>query len=206
MEKFLELTSKVVPLPKKNIDTDMIIPAQFLTSVSREGYGKNLFRRLRDQDINFPLNKPEYANAKILCADENFACGSSREHAVWALMGAGFRVVISKSFADIFTSNSSKNGLVLIVLPENIVNEILQGASSENYQLRVSLENQKVYLPDGREVQFAFDPFRKHCILNGLDDVDYILSHQAAIQEYRKSREALKFFSSLLPTQKGTSE
>ena len=112
MEKFETLTSKTVPLPLNNVDTDMIIPAQFLTSISRDGYGENLFRRLKDEDPNFPLLQKRYADAKILVVGDNFGCGSSREHAVWALTGAGIKVVIGKSFADIFTSNSGKNGLL----------------------------------------------------------------------------------------------
>lgn len=197
MQIFNQLTSKVMPLPRKNVDTDMIIPAQFLTSISREGYAKNLFRHLRDQSPDFPMNLAQFDGAEILCADDNFGCGSSREHAVWALQGAGFRVVICKSFADIFASNSVKNGLVLVTLPEKIVDKILENSKSGNYQLNVNLELQAATLPDGEKIEFGFDPFRKHCILNGLDDLDYILSHKAAIEGYRKSRESLKFYSTL---------
>ena len=196
MNKFDLLESKVIPLALKDVDTDMIIPAQFLTSVSREGYGKNLFRRLRDSEPNFPFNCKEFAGAQILAADFNFGCGSSREHAVWSLMDAGIRVVIGKSFADIFSSNSAKNGLVLIVLAEDDVDQILVAAKSGNYTMRVDLAKQFVVLPDGKNLQFAYDPFRKHCILNGLDDIDYILTHKAEIEEFRKKQKDVRFFRS----------
>jgi 3-isopropylmalate/(R)-2-methylmalate dehydratase small subunit len=194
MKAFKSVKSKVMPLALKNIDTDMIIPAQFLTSISREGYAENLFRRLRDQDSNFPLNKQEFQTSKILCVDENFGCGSSREHAVWALMGAGFQVVISKSFADIFASNASKNGLVLLVLDAATVDEILIDSLTGAYELEVNLETQQVILPTGISKNFTFDAFRKHCILNGLDDLEYILSHKNDILSYWETRKNYQFF------------
>ena len=203
MQSFKSIRSKIIPLPLKDVDTDMIIPAQFLTSVSREGYAENLFRRFRDQDANFPLNNSIYEGAQILCVDSNFACGSSREHAVWALMGAGFKVIIGKSFADIFTSNSAKNGLVLIVLPEAEIDKILKESVDGEYVVEVNLETQTVKLPDGKELNFPFDSFRKHCILNGLDDIDYILSHQKSIQEYRDSHQSTCFFEIVKTNQEG---
>lgn len=195
MEKFETVKSKVVPLPMKDIDTDMIIPAQYLTSISREGYDQHLFRRLRDQDPEFPLNQPIYNGAKILVAESNFGCGSSREHAVWALMGYGFRAVIAKSFADIFTGNSSKNGLVLVVLPEKEIDKLLKQAVDKELEVTVDLENQQVTLPDGRTLAFDYDPFRKHCILNGLDDIDYILSAKDEVTRFRAQQEDIRFMS-----------
>ena len=194
--KNLVIASIVVPLPLKDIDTDQIIPAQFLTSVSREGYGENLFRRLKDQDPAFPLSQPQFKGAEILAVDSNFGCGSSREHAVWALRGAGFRAVIAKSFADIFFNNSAKNGLVLVKLPDEDVEEILAGAAAGSYSVSIDLGAQTVQLPSGRKVSFPFDPFRKHCIINGLDDLDYIFSHRDAIDRYRAEQEKNRFMQS----------
>lgn len=194
MEKFTTLKSKVVPLPLKDVDTDMIIPAQFLTSISREGFGENLFRRLRDQDPNFCLNQERYKGARILVADENFACGSSREHAVWALTGAGFKVVIAKSFADIFFSNSAKNGLLLIELPADVVDSLLAQAQASDVELEVDLEGQKVRLKDGSEHRFNYDAFRKHCLLNGLEDLDYLLSKKEEVEKFRKKQEKIRFY------------
>lgn len=194
--KNLVIASIVVPLPLKDIDTDQIIPAQFLTSVSREGYGENLFRRLKDQDPAFPLSQPQFKGAEILVVDSNFGCGSSREHAVWALRGAGFRAVIAKSFADIFFNNSAKNGLVLVKLPDEDVEEILAGAAAGSYSVSIDLGAQTVQLPSGRKVSFPFDPFRKHCIINGLDDLDYIFSHRDAIDRYRAEQEKNRFMQS----------
>lgn len=203
MKKFTAVTSKVIPLPVSDVDTDMIIPAQFLTSVSREGYGQNLFRRFRDTDPQFPLNLERYRDAKILAADSNFGCGSSREHAVWALQGAGVEVVIAKSFADIFSGNSMKNGLLLAVLPEKDVDEILAGAAAGEYQVSVDLPSQSVILAGGRKASFNIDPFRKHCIINGLDDIDYIMSNGAGIEAFRRSQEGTRFFSTLTPNNEG---
>ena len=188
MEKFTSLTAKVIPLQMKDIDTDMIIPAQFLTSISQKGFGQNLFRRLRDNDPNFPLNQSRYKDAAILVTDSNFGCGSSREHAVWAILDAGIRVVIAKSFADIFFSNSAKNGLVLITLPDNIVDELLSEANASDLSLTVDLEAKTVRKPDGKIFSFNFDPFRRHCILNGLDDIDYILSMKNDIAKFRQQQ------------------
>lgn len=199
MEKFVAFESKAIPLPIKNVDTDMIIPAQFLTNTTREGWGENLFRRLRDTDPEFVLNKERFKGGEILVADENFGCGSSREHAVWAIVGGGIRVVISKSFADIFYNNSGKNGLLLIRLPAETVDHLLAEAESGELRINVDLEKQTVTLPDGQTHSFEYDPFRKHCLLNGLDDIDYIVSHKDAIDGYRESREDKRFFSTLLP-------
>ena len=176
MEKFTTITSKVCPIAYSNVDTDMIIPAQYLTSVSKLGYGENLFRRLRDENPNFSLNQEKFKGAKIMVADNNFACGSSREHAVWAIQGWGFKVVIAKSFADIFYSNSANNGLLLITLPVDKVDFILQQSVKGSMSLTISLAEQTVSFEDGTKVGFDYDSFRKHCLLEGLDDIDYILS------------------------------
>lgn len=195
MKKFEKVTSKVIPLPMKDVDTDLIIPAQFLTSISRDGYGENLFRRLRDKDANFPLNQRVYAGAEILVADSNFGCGSSREHAVWAITGYGIKVVIAKSFADIFYSNSAKNGLLLVVLPDNVVDQILVRAAGGEYKLTVDLATESVTTTDGSSHPFEYDPFRKHCLLNGLDDIDYIKSFQQEVDAFRKNQEGNRYMS-----------
>jgi 3-isopropylmalate/(R)-2-methylmalate dehydratase small subunit len=190
MKAYKTIKSKVMPLPLKDVDTDMIIPAQFMTSISREGYGENLFTRLRAADPQFPSNQEKYKGAEILVADHNFGCGSSREHAVWALEGAGFKAVVAKSFADIFAGNSAKNGFLLVVLPEEIVDRILLEGRSGCYELSIDLEKQTVSSPDGTEVSFEYNPFRKHCLLNGLDDIDYILSFKDEIKAF-KDKSAL---------------
>jgi 3-isopropylmalate/(R)-2-methylmalate dehydratase small subunit len=193
MDKFIKLSSLVVPLPVNDVDTDMILPAQFLTSTSREGYGEKLFRRLRDNDAAFPLNQDKYHGAQILVAGNNFGCGSSREHAVWAIVGGGFRVVIAKAFADIFYNNSAKNGLLLVTLSSKVIDKVLGLAKAGQYVIEVDLERQAVTLPDASEHSFEYDPFRKHCLLNGLDDIDYIMSHKAAIDEFRIQHESCRF-------------
>ncbi|HEY9713580.1 MAG TPA: 3-isopropylmalate dehydratase small subunit [Chroococcales cyanobacterium] len=196
MEKFTSLKSKVMPLPIKDVDTDMIIPAQFLTSISREGYGENLFRRLRDRDAEFPTNLPKYKGAQILVADSNFGCGSSREHAVWAILGAGFKVVIAKSFADIFFNNSAKNGLILVTLADKAVDDLLAQAQAGDLEITVDLNAQEVTCASGTADQktyhFDYDPFRRHCILNGLDDIDYILSMKDDIKSFRDKQDAVQ--------------
>lgn len=194
MEKVKIISGKVMPLTLSNVDTDMIIPAQFMTSTSKTGYGENLFRRLRDADPNFVFNKDCYKNAKILIASENFGSGSSREHAVWAITGAGFRAVIAKSFADIFFNNSAKNGLLLVVLSAEVVDNLLKDAQSGQYCLEINLETQTVTLADRKTVHFDYEAFSKHCLLNGLDDIDYIRSHADKINAYRSENEKYRFF------------
>lgn len=193
--KVTTVTSKAMPVPMKDVDTDLIIPAQFLTSISKDGYGANVFRHLRDNDPNFPINRKEFDGASILVTDSNFGCGSSREHAVWALTGAGFKVVIAKSFSDIFYNNSAKNALLLVVLEDKVVDEILQSAKNADYEVTVDLESQTVVLPDGRSYKFEYDQFRKHCMLNGLDDIEYIRSHTADIQEFRNRQEKQRYMT-----------
>ena len=187
MEKFKTFKSKVCPVNYSNVDTDMIIPAQYLTSTSKKGYGENLFRRMRDEIKDFSLNLDKYKGAQILVADDNFGCGSSREHAVWALADWGFKVVIAKSFSDIFFSNSAKNGLLLITLSEDVVNSTLEKSSTEDLELTIDLEQQKVIFEDAVEYSFEYDAFRKHCLSEGLDDIDYILSSKDVINKFRNS-------------------
>lgn len=198
MDKFKTVTSSCVPIPIKDVDTDMIIPAQFMTSVDRNGYGVNLFTRLKSADPNFPLNQPRYAGAKIMIAESNFACGSSREHAVWALTGAGFKVVIAKSFADIFYNNSAKNGLLLVTLDEAVVDGFLKQAAGEGLELTVDLESQTVKA-GSQTYKFNYDPFRKHCLLNGVDDLDYLMSKSEKIKQYRERTKATDFFTPVIP-------
>jgi 3-isopropylmalate/(R)-2-methylmalate dehydratase small subunit len=192
MHKFQSLTSKVIPLPKNDVDTDQIIPAQYLTSTSRDGYGQNLFRRLRDTEPDFPLNQPQFKDAEILLTGYNFGCGSSREHAVWAIAGANIKVVIAESFADIFANNSAKNGLLLVCLPKNVIERLLKKAENGDLSVTVDLEKQVVMVKEGLSNEnhsFEYDPFRKHCLLNGLDDINYILSHGDDITKFREKNK-----------------
>lgn len=187
MKPFTTLHSKAIPLALKDVDTDIIIPAQFLTRINKSGYGECLFRRLRDQDPDFPLNQKKYKDHQILIVRSNFGCGSSREHAVWALMDYGIRVVIAPDFADIFKSNSGKNGLVLVEQPEKQIEEWLRHAETGDFEITIDLKNQEIRLKNGEVHHFEFDPFRKECILNGLDDMAYILEHEKEIEEYNKT-------------------
>jgi 3-isopropylmalate/(R)-2-methylmalate dehydratase small subunit len=177
MDKFTTLTGIAAPLPLINIDTDMIIPKQFLKTIKRSGLGKNLFDEMRfDQSGNelpeFVLNKPAYRDAQILVAGDNFGCGSSREHAPWALLDFGIRCVIAPSFADIFFNNCFKNGILPIPLPQEDVDKLMDDASNgANATLTIDLEAQEITRPDGQKIAFEIDPFRKHCLLNGLDDL-----------------------------------
>jgi len=193
MEAFKTVTSIAAPLPIKDVDTDMIIPAQFLTSISRDGFGPNLFVRLRSQDPHFYSNQPKYQGASILVSDSNFGCGSSREHAVWALVGGGIKVVIAKSFADIFSNNSGKNGLLLVTLPADVIDSLLQEATDGTLALTVDLETQTVRADDGRSWSFAYDQFLKHCLIHGMDEMDYLRSNLDTIREV-KARQSKDWF------------
>jgi 3-isopropylmalate/(R)-2-methylmalate dehydratase small subunit len=198
MRAFKLVTSIAAPIAIKDVDTDMIIPAQYLTSISREGFGEGLFVRLRQSRPDFYQNQPRLAAAQIIVADSNFGCGSSREHAVWALLDAGVRVVIAPSFADIFAGNSAKNGLLLVTLPQSDVHGLLAKAQSEDLTLSVDLELQQVREVRGSAVwSFEYDQFRKHCLLNGLDDLDYLRSRSAVINQKREELAKNIFFSSL---------
>ncbi|MDG3042562.1 3-isopropylmalate dehydratase small subunit [Roseicyclus marinus] len=190
MEKFTKLSGIAAPMPLVNIDTDMIIPKQFLKTIQRSGLGKNLFDEMRytqdGQEIpDFVLNKPQYRNAQIIVAGDNFGCGSSREHAPWALLDFGIRCVISTSFADIFFNNCFKNGILPIVLPQEDVDKLMDDAQrGANAVITVDLENQTITGPDGGSISFEVDPFRKHCLLNGLDDIGLTLEKAAAIDTF----------------------
>ena len=192
MEKFTKIEGVAAPMPLVNIDTDMIIPKQFLKTILRTGLGKNLFDEMRyDADGNeiedFVLNKPAYRNAQIIVAGDNFGCGSSREHAPWALLDFGIRVVIATSFADIFYNNCFKNGILPIVLPQEEVDKLMDDAErGANAILTVDLENQTISGPDGGQIGFEVDPFRKECLLNGLDDIGLSLQKVSAIDAFEK--------------------
>jgi 3-isopropylmalate/(R)-2-methylmalate dehydratase small subunit len=199
MQAFTSVSSLAAPVAIKDVDTDMIIPAQYLTSISREGFGPNLFVRLRNSRPDFYQNQLRFQGASILVADSNFGCGSSREHAVWALLGAGIRVVIAPSFADIFAGNSAKNGLLLVTLPESDVRMLLREAEGSDLRLTVDLAAQTVRADDGRTWNFTYDPFRKHCLLNGLDDLDYLRSRLDVITAKKSELKRNWFYSTLTP-------
>jgi 3-isopropylmalate/(R)-2-methylmalate dehydratase small subunit len=190
MEKFTAHTGKVVPLDRVGVDTDQIIPAQNLKRIERTGWGQFLFQAWR-KDPDFVLNRPEYADGTILVAGDNFGCGSSREHAPWALQQHGFRAIIAPSFADIFYNNSFKNGLLLITLPVETVRKIIDWATGEpGFSLSVDLEKQTISDGHGLDVTFEIDPFRKHCLLNGLDDIGLTLAHADDIAAFEAKRPA----------------
>jgi 3-isopropylmalate/(R)-2-methylmalate dehydratase small subunit len=196
MEKFTVLTGVAAPLPMINVDTDMIIPKQFLKTIKRTGLGKNLFDEMRyTQDgkevADFVLNKQAYRGAKILVAGANFGCGSSREHAPWAINDFGIRCVIAPSFADIFFNNCFKNGILPIVLPQDQVDKLLDDAArGANATVTVNLETQTITGPDGGTIHFEVDSFRKHCLLNGLDDIGLTLQREGKIATFEDGRKA----------------
>ena len=183
MQAFKKLSSSVIPLWLNDIDTDMIIPAEFLTQTTKDGYGNNLFCRLKEKDSDFVFNNPKYKNSNILVAGDNFGCGSSREHAVWALMQYGIRVVIAPSFSDIFFNNAAKNGLLLISLDSQIVKSICDIAETIDYHIIVDLETQSI-ATESEEYKFEYDSFRKECLLKGLDDMSYLLSLKDDIKNF----------------------
>ena len=190
MEKFTTLTGVAAPMNKINVDTDMIIPKQFLKTIQRAGLGKHLFDEMRfDRDGNevedFVLNKPAYRDAQILVAGDNFGCGSSREHAPWALLDFGIRCVISTSFADIFYNNCFKNGILPIKVSKEDLDKLMDDAErGANATLTVDLGNQKIFGPDGGEVSFEMDAFKKQCLLNGLDDIGLTMKNKDKIENF----------------------
>lgn len=196
MEKFDHLTGVAAPLEMMNVDTDMIIPKQYLKTIERTGLGKGLFSEMRyDDDGNenheFILNKPAYRNAQILVAGDNFGCGSSREHAPWALKDFGIRCVISTSFADIFYNNCFKNGMLPVVVSKEDLDKLMDDARrGANATISVDLEAQEIRGPDGGVVNFEIDPFRKHCLLNGLDDIGLTLEKADAIDAYETKADS----------------
>jgi 3-isopropylmalate/(R)-2-methylmalate dehydratase small subunit len=194
MDKFTVLTGVAAPLPIRNVDTDMIIPKQFLKTIKRTGLGKSLFYEMRydpatGKEIpDFVLNKPQYRNATILVAGENFGCGSSREHAPWALLDFGIRCVVAPDFADIFYNNCFQNGILPIKLPQSDVDKLMDDASrGANATITVDLEKQEIRGPDGGVIKFDIDPFRKHCLLNGLDNIGLTLEKTNAISSFENS-------------------
>jgi 3-isopropylmalate/(R)-2-methylmalate dehydratase small subunit len=203
MDKFVRLEGLVAPLDRANIDTDAIIPKQFLKSIRRSGFGPNLFDEMRYMDIgepgkdcaqrprnpNFVLNQPRYQKAQILLTRKNFGCGSSREHAPWALLDFGFKVVIAESFADIFFNNCFKNGILPIVLPVNEIDALFaQVEATPGYALTIDLPRQVVLRPDGKAIPFEVDAFRKECLLNGWDDIGLTLRHADEIRTFEEKR------------------
>ncbi len=196
MEKFETLTGAAAPLNVANVDTDKIIPARFLKTIKRSGLGVHLFAGLRYEDDgtekpDFVLNQPKYRHAEILVAGDNFGCGSSREHAPWALLDFGIRCVIAPSFADIFQGNCFKNGILPIALPQPVCETLMTDAAmGTNARITVDLERQMVVRPDGEELHFEIDPFRKHCLLNGLDEVALTMARGKAIDAYEEKARA----------------
>ena len=203
MQEFKKMTGVAVPLMRANVDTDAIIPKQFLKSIKRSGFGVNLFDEWRYKDPGFPgqdsstrqpdpdfvLNKPRYQGAQVLIAGENFGCGSSREHAVWALDDYGIRSVIAPGYADIFHNNSFKSGLLPIVLDKAIVDQLASECETqEGYALAIDLQEQTVTTPSGEVFHFEVDSFRKHCLLNGFDDIELTLQQRFRIEEYEVNR------------------
>jgi 3-isopropylmalate/(R)-2-methylmalate dehydratase small subunit len=190
MDKFEKVTGIAAPMPLVNIDTDMIIPKQFLKTIKRSGLGVSLFQEMRyDQDGNenpdFVLNKAQYRDAEILVAGDNFGCGSSREHAPWAIKDFGIRCVIAPSFADIFYNNCFKNGILPIVLPQEVVDVLMKDAEKgANARMTVDLEAQTVTTSDGETFAFEIDAFKRHCLLEGLDDIGLTMANEAAIDSY----------------------
>ncbi len=198
MDKFTKLTGIAAPMALVNIDTDMIIPKQFLKTIARTGLGKNLFDEMRytldgAEIPEFVLNQPAYRHAEILVAGENFGCGSSREHAPWALLDFGIRCVISTSFADIFYNNCFKNGILPIVMPQDVVDALMEDAKKgANARQTIDLEAQTVTTSDGRVFPFQVDSHRKHCLINGLDDIGLTMEKANAIDSYEKKAGSLR--------------
>lgn len=190
MQKFDTLTGVAAPLPQVNVDTDMIIPKQYLKTIERTGLGRGLFDEMRYDESgaerpDFVLNQPAWRNAEVLVAGENFGCGSSREHAPWALLDFGIRCVIAPSFADIFFNNCFKNGILPIALPQETVDLLMEDARrGANARMSVDLEAQTITTSDGQTIAFDIDPFRKHCLLNGLDDIGLTMEKAAAIDSF----------------------
>ena len=195
MEKFTKIKSIAADLPITNVDTDMIIPKQFLKTIKRTGLGSALFYEMRYDEKgapikNFVLNNAPYNKAKILISGKNFGCGSSREHAPWALLDFGIRCVIAESFADIFYNNCFKNGILPIVLPENQVKELSE-AAKQNKEIEIDLVDQKIHKGDNRPLDFDIEPFRKECLLNGYDDIALTLKKDAKINSFEQKKKSL---------------
>ncbi|SDF77103.1 MULTISPECIES: 3-isopropylmalate dehydratase small subunit [Thalassobaculum] len=196
MEKFTQLRGTAAPMDMINIDTDMIIPKQYLKTIKRTGLGKHAFAEMRynedgSEKPDFVLNKPQYRNAQVIVAEDNFGCGSSREHAPWALLDFGIKCVISTSFADIFYNNCFKNGILPIQVTHEQLRELMDDAGKgSNAVLEIDLENQTIGRPNGESVSFEIDPHRKHCLINGLDDIGQTLQQASKIDSFEEQRKA----------------
>ena len=196
MEKFTKITGIAAPMDLINIDTDMVIPKQYLTTIERTGLGKGLFHEMRynkdgTENPDFVLNKPAYRKATILIAGDNFGCGSSREHAPWALLDFGFRCIIAPSFADIFYNNCFKNGILPIRLPQKSVDSLMEDANrGANATITINLEEEIITRPDGEKIKFSLDEFKKYCLLNGLDDIGLTMENEDKISSFEKNRLA----------------
>lgn len=188
MKKIEKISGKAMPLAMNDVDTDLIIPAQYLTSTEKSGYGKNLFRRLRDADSHFIYNQAVFRDANILITQESFGCGSSREHAVWALREAGFDAIIAVSFGDIFANNSGKNGLVLITLPEVTINALLHSAKAGDYSLNICLIEEIITTSLGDKIPFKLNAFQRYCFLKGLEDIDYIREKEDKTRAFKEKQ------------------
>ena len=203
MKSFRKITSKIIPLPHRDVDTDQIIPARYLKVTDKSGLAEGLFyswRHLEDgsPNLDFPLNQDEYQGAEILLAGDNFGCGSSREHAPWALTGWGIRAIISTSFADIFRNNALKNGLLPIVVSEEIQESLFDlSEEAPSATIDIDLENQTMTLPDGSGVRFEIDSFSKTCLLEGIDQLGYLLKHEDEIAVFEKNRLQMQSSSSI---------
>jgi 3-isopropylmalate/(R)-2-methylmalate dehydratase small subunit len=191
LNKMEIIRSKVLPLPRKDIDTDLIIPADFLSRTTKEGYGEYLFDRLRKMEADFPFNLEKYQDAEVLVVRENFGCGSSREHAAWALADWGIKVVVAPSFGDIFFSNAMKNGILPIVLESELVEKIFAAGDIE---VVVDLPKNTIEIPGVGNYEFAIDPYRKECLIKGIDDMDYLLEHMSDIAEFDREHAKHIFF------------
>lgn len=188
------ITSQIIPVNRSHIDTDLIIPAEFLRSVTKKGFGQHLFARLRTSDKNFSFNLDKYRGSKILITGTNFGCGSSREHAAWALADWGIRIIIASSFADIFYQNALNNKILPIILPEQEIEKIFEEEKQQTtYEITVDLFNQNMVIPSGRTYSFSIDPYKKECLLFGMDDFDYLLSKRFQIESYEQKNKNRRF-------------
>ncbi|APJ04300.1 3-isopropylmalate dehydratase small subunit [Silvanigrella aquatica] len=188
MNKITKICGKCIPLEMNDVDTDLIIPAQYLTSTSQKGYGENLFKRLKDQSPEFVFNQHKYLGASILITKENFGCGSSREHAVWALQEYGIQAIIASSFADIFSGNSLKNRLILIQMDKEIINKLILNSKKNDYFLDIHIVHNKIYSSLDEDFSFEMDNYQKSCFINGFDEFDYLLSFRNKIEEFKQQQ------------------
>lgn len=189
------IESNIIPLPRKDIDTDLIIPADFLTTTTKDGLGKHLFDRLRKMEPDFPLNQEKYRNCKILVTRDNFGCGSSREHAAWALKDWGIEIVLAPSFANIFHTNALNNGILPIEINEASIEQMfLDEQKNGSFKVKVDLPNQKVFFENGEQFNFEIEPFKKTCLIEGMDDLDFLINSKPEIAEFEKNHKKNIFF------------